>query len=640
MAMLAIAACLLLVPRASHALTSSAQDTAATLVPNAPQSSEPDTNGVTDSEQTDVRVARLSNVEGTVQVFRGDQMEFPKAIENLPIPEGSRIATGADGRAEIEFEDGSVARLTPNSSLIIETLSTSANGTQESVLKQPSGLVYYELRSDSIALFTVQLEQGAIHPKVDSTFRVDLTSVPAALAVIDGDVQILGAADDSNAEAHQGQMIQFHPSATAQYAVLDGIIPNGFDDWNDQLDREAAKKAADQTSARNQQGDSVGSGVGYGWSDLDSYGGWYPLPGYGMVWQPYGVGADFDPYGFGSWADIDGFGISWISGYPWGWLPFHCGGWSYIDSFGWGWLPGGCGFGGGVGYGYGFGYGGGYGYYGRRPHHRPYTRIYRAPSGYRTPAPPTHWRTGIGIRNGQPGHNLVPIGKSAFTGRRMDGSRFRDARTVHFNGTKISPLRSDWSRGSTPVRNAALFDNAPSHAFRGGIRDRLQRPAAGLHETTAAIREEGGFRARRGALAGRESFGATHRDAFIHGGHFGQPAVFGSHGSFGEMRPGMQNGSAFRGMGRRSGFQNGVMSNGGFHTGSFRSGNVGGRVGFRGGDLSPSRGGFHGGSMGSRGSAGFQGGGFRGGSMGSGGGGGFHGGGGGFHGGGGGGHGR
>jgi hypothetical protein len=36
------------------------------------------------------------------------------------------------------------------------------------------------------------------------------------------------------------------------------------------------------------------------------------------------------------------FGYTWVSGYPWGWLPYHCGAWGYYP-FGWGWAPGGCG---------------------------------------------------------------------------------------------------------------------------------------------------------------------------------------------------------------------------------------------------------------------------------------------------------
>ncbi len=295
-----------------------------------------------------------------VQILRGNKTEFSQAVMNMPLIQGSRIETGAQGRAEIEFEDGSVARITPNSSLTITRLQATSDGTFETTVEQLSGLIYYELRSDVKTPFQVIVGGRTITPLANSTFRINLDGTPQGLAVMDGRVQVQGASNSYLAEVRQGQTIHFETSGNAQYTIADGIRPNGFDEWNDQRDQEAAKEAQNQTPARVQQGGGSIMDSGIGWSDLDNFGGWYPLPGYGMVWQPYGIGAGWDPYGFGNWVDFGG-GYSWISGYPWGWLPFNCGAWSYIGSFGWGWMPGayGCG-----GFGIGFGYGG-YGYGGR-----------------------------------------------------------------------------------------------------------------------------------------------------------------------------------------------------------------------------------------------------------------------------------
>ena len=35
-----------------------------------------------------------------------------------------------------------------------------------------------------------------------------------------------------------------------------------------------------------------------------------------------------------------GYGYLWVSGYPWGYMPFQCGAWNFYDGFGWGWAPG------------------------------------------------------------------------------------------------------------------------------------------------------------------------------------------------------------------------------------------------------------------------------------------------------------
>jgi hypothetical protein len=36
-----------------------------------------------------------------------------------------------------------------------------------------------------------------------------------------------------------------------------------------------------------------------------------------------------------------GAGYSWVSPYPWGWLPYHSGSWAFCQGVGWGWQPGG-----------------------------------------------------------------------------------------------------------------------------------------------------------------------------------------------------------------------------------------------------------------------------------------------------------
>ena len=358
--LLVMAASMLFLACKSQALTTATGTNTQAAVAQTPN---PSSNAVAPGPEAvtqNVRVVRLSDVEGTVQIVRNNQTEFSHAVMNMPLTQGTEIETGPDGRAEIEFEDGSVARITPNSTLSLANLSTSSAGTLETTLEQPKGLVYYELRSDPRSAFSVDFDNNKAKPTVNSTFRVNLGANPAELAVIDGNVQLQGTTSQTATAVPQGKTIELQPSGSSPYTIADGIIPNGFDQWNDQRDEEAAKQAASRTTARAQQGGGsmLEGGWGAGWGNLDAYGGWYPLPGYGMVWQPYGAGPGFDPYGYGSWANIGGFGVSWISGYPWGWLPFQCGGWSYIGSFGWGWMPGGCGFGiWGVGFGYGYGYG-------------------------------------------------------------------------------------------------------------------------------------------------------------------------------------------------------------------------------------------------------------------------------------------
>jgi hypothetical protein len=47
------------------------------------------------------RIVRLSEVDGDVQIDRNSGQGYEKAFLNLPVTQGTKLRTGADGRAEI-----------------------------------------------------------------------------------------------------------------------------------------------------------------------------------------------------------------------------------------------------------------------------------------------------------------------------------------------------------------------------------------------------------------------------------------------------------------------------------------------------------------------------------------------------------
>src|ERR1700756_3987041 len=63
------------------------------------------------------RIVRLSDVQGSVQIDKNTGLGFEHAFVNLPLVQGAQLRTGANGRAEIEFEDGSSMRLAPNTAV-------------------------------------------------------------------------------------------------------------------------------------------------------------------------------------------------------------------------------------------------------------------------------------------------------------------------------------------------------------------------------------------------------------------------------------------------------------------------------------------------------------------------------------------
>jgi hypothetical protein len=291
--------------------------------------------------QQQSRAIRLSYVHGTAQVMMGNQSEFQKAYANMPLPEGTRLQTGNDGRAELQFEDGSVARLTPNSSLVLSQLKADSNGFRTTQIEFLSGLGYFELEPQSNTdQISVVYQQNQVVSGSPAIFRLNVDNPPGELNVLLGDVHVTGG-EGYSAEVHADERVRLGAGDGVGYEIAQGVSEESWDQWNGERDQLLDKQAEQQTAATASAPDSSNPA----WGDLDAYGNWYDVNGYGQVWAPYGAGPNWDPYGYGYWASYPGAGYLWVSGYPWGYLPYQCGAWNYFNTFGWGWIPGGCGAG-------------------------------------------------------------------------------------------------------------------------------------------------------------------------------------------------------------------------------------------------------------------------------------------------------
>src|SRR6266700_7653884 len=68
------------------------------------------------------RAVRLAFVDGDVQLSQGNQILADPAIANTPVFEGTQVTTKEEGRAELQLDDGSVVRVSPNSTLRMTVL--------------------------------------------------------------------------------------------------------------------------------------------------------------------------------------------------------------------------------------------------------------------------------------------------------------------------------------------------------------------------------------------------------------------------------------------------------------------------------------------------------------------------------------
>src|SRR5262245_7603733 len=103
-----------------------------------------------------VRAVRLSYVEGGVQIAHSSAQEFEKAMVNLPVAQNAQLRTSQDGRAEVEFEDGSTIRLAPNSLVAFPQLVLRDSGGKASSIKVSKGTVYVDFSGGKNDEFVLQ----------------------------------------------------------------------------------------------------------------------------------------------------------------------------------------------------------------------------------------------------------------------------------------------------------------------------------------------------------------------------------------------------------------------------------------------------------------------------------------------------
>jgi len=273
------------------------------------------------------RIVRLSDVQGSVQIDKNTGMGFENAFVNLPITQGTQLRTRDNGRAEVEFEDGSTLRLTPNSTIEFSTLGLSDAGKHISAINLVDGMAYVNWLGKGGDEFTLNFSREKISLDHAAHFRVDTSTQAANLAVFKGEVEVEGASGKVAVE--KKKTATFDAADNDKYTLANNIQEAPLDSW----DKEAI-------SYHDQYAKNNSTPYGYGYSDMNYYGGYTNVPGYGMMWQPYFTGIGWDPFMDGAWSWYPGYGYMFVSAYPWGWMPYRYGNWMFVPGFGWMWQPG------------------------------------------------------------------------------------------------------------------------------------------------------------------------------------------------------------------------------------------------------------------------------------------------------------
>src|SRR5580693_1283323 len=292
------------------------------------------------ADSSHVRIIRLSLVQGDVRFARdvkGDPLAsqtatWENAELNLPIRQGYVLATDK-GRAEVEFENGSMAFLSDDTVLEFYDLSLEDGAkTTRLILRQGTASFYVNPANGDY--FSVTGGDFSVEANGRASFRLDNFDDGSIVNVHKGHVSVLRK-NQSTALA-KGQSLSMRANDSGSVSIGQVTGNDDFDHWvSGRIDSvQTANNAAQQYVTTGGYTSGLGS--------LYTYGGWYPCAGYGNCWRPYGVGAGWSPFDSGFWiTDASIGGLSFIGSQPWGWLPYHYGGWISDPVYGWLWTPGG-----------------------------------------------------------------------------------------------------------------------------------------------------------------------------------------------------------------------------------------------------------------------------------------------------------
>ena len=233
------------------------------------------------------QLVRVSYMQGDVRFNSGDgarpdlKKPWQQADVNLPIEKGFALATGADGRAVIEFESGSMIYLAENSVLLFERI-TEANGVPTTEVELVSGTLTTAVQTVPKEVFSVDLPMGEYQVTYPEQSYVRIDSYLDGSAFTPQADSGLAFAQDGEVYPHlaKGQTLTFEGDQPISDGIGQSNAPSEWDHW---------VAARYQARAEAMPAALKASGLKTpipGLTDMYASGTFSACAPYGMCWEP------------------------------------------------------------------------------------------------------------------------------------------------------------------------------------------------------------------------------------------------------------------------------------------------------------------------------------------------------------------
>ncbi|MGB9764973.1 MAG: DUF6600 domain-containing protein [Candidatus Saccharicenans sp.] len=272
--------------------------------------------------------ARISYVQGSAQVDRGNELGIEAAEVNYALTNGDKVMTD-DGLVEINFGKRNLLRLGRYSIVEIASLPSSDDENYSLYLHQ--GKAYLRITSSSMEKeFAVHTPDASFYILDHGLYRFEVGAQgQSGVTVLKGSLEASGQEESLVLEA--GESI----SASDGY-LEKSQAGESFDDelaaWNSDRDQLLFRTEEQRSSYLPEE-------INEYEPELSSYGRWVYERPYGYVWVPAITLADWRPYLIGRWVWYPRIGWTWVSSEPWGWAVYHYGRWQWRLGLGWYWIP-------------------------------------------------------------------------------------------------------------------------------------------------------------------------------------------------------------------------------------------------------------------------------------------------------------
>src|SRR5258708_21358197 len=263
------------------------------------------------ADSSHARIIRLSLVQGDVRFARGTHGDpladstatWETAGLNLPIRQGYVLATDK-GRAEVEFENGTVAFLKENTVLEFYPLSLrDESRTTRLVLRQGSASFYVNPAGSDY--FSVTGGDFTVEADSRSTFRIDNYDDGSTVENFKGHVSVLRNKNATRLD--KGQSLTVKAGDNSAPGIANLAPEDDFDRWvSGRVDSAStAPLGALQSTACPYYAP--------GFADLYTYGAFNSCGSYGYGWRPFGAGFGWSPFTNGPWFMDPSFGWALMS---------------------------------------------------------------------------------------------------------------------------------------------------------------------------------------------------------------------------------------------------------------------------------------------------------------------------------------